>query len=50
MEAQEKEVLLVFRHLLKLLGVRVSLQDLNEYWQAHPDYLSMVFFADACDR
>lgn len=38
MGAQEKEVLLVFRRLLKVLGVRVSLSDLNEYWQAHPDY------------
>lgn len=50
METQEKEIILAFQHLLKLLNVRVSFRDLNEYWQAHPDYLSMVFFADACKK
>lgn len=50
MEIREKEVLLVFRHLLKLFDVPVSCSSLNEYWQAHPDYLSMVFFADACEK
>lgn len=50
MKTQEKEILFVFRHLLKMLNVPVTYQDLNEYWQAHPDYLSMVFFADACKK
>lgn len=50
MKIQEKEIILVFRHLLKLLEVRISFNDLNEYWQSHPDYLSMIFFADVCQK
>lgn len=50
MDTQKKEVILAFRHLLKLLKIHVSFSNLDEYWQAHPDYLSMVFFSDACKK
>ena len=50
MNTQEKEIIQVFKHLLNLLGVSVSNRDLSDYWQSHPDYLSMAFFADACKR
>ena len=47
MNTQEKEIIQVFKHLLTLLEVPVSNRDLSDYWQSHPDYLSMAFFADA---
>ena len=50
MNTQEKEIIQVFKHLLTLLEVPVSNRDLSDYWQSHPDYLSMAFFADASKR
>lgn len=50
MQTEEKEIILVFRYLLKLLNVHVSFNNLNEFWLSHPNYLSMVFFADACRK
>lgn len=50
MNIQEKEIVLTFWHLLKLLKVQVVYSDLNDFWQSHPDYLSMAFFADACKK
>lgn len=47
---QEEEVVLVFKHLLKLLKVRVSWNGLKDYWLSHPDYLSMCFFAKSLCR
>ena len=36
MNTQEKEIILVFKHLLNLLGVSVSNRDLSDYWQSIP--------------